>query len=399
MPLVSVGDDVLKPYALRAEPMDAVLAGIASGRWGEQVEAVRKLLYQSPEQSALKKRLPFWTPAGLFEHRRSWGLIRHSGHVAVDLDALGIDGTTRAIQTAVADPHCKCAFRSASGHGARLIFPCPPCGPEAHKLVFDRVAEHVTAQYGLEVDLSGSDVARASFVSFDHGLWLNLHATMLPGLAELVRQSQDQTPHKESRSLCVVKKLTEGDINTLAYGLGESRAPYARKPDGTCLTHEPIRDLARDLVVRFQKHGLPLTLPEIERALNAWFKTGKRKGMKFRNHPETYRHELIESVRCVRDARWLGRVVCLWTRWTREPDFPMLGSSDERLEYAIRRHCAETKDASFYLSARDAATITGTCFKSANQTLHRLVKAGVLERDGKRLGARDAQGYRLRSMT
>jgi hypothetical protein len=72
-----------------------------------------------------------------------------------------------------------------------------------------------------------------------------------------------------------------------------------------------------------------------------------------------------------------------------------MATSDEKLIWAIARYCAESKTSTFYLSARDAATITGTTFKAANDTLHRLVRAGRLKRVGKRQTPRHAQEYQL----
>jgi hypothetical protein len=166
------------------------------------------------------------------------------------------------------------------------------------------------------------------------------------------------------------------------------------RPDGTLATHESLRDLARDLVVRFAKHGLALTQPDMERALGAWWDTGRRTG-RFRLRREDYRAELSKAIRSVQRVPWLSRVVSLWLRWTHEPDFPRAGLSAERLEYAIRHHCAEARTNRFFLSARDAATITGTTFRAANDTLHRLIATGVIQRASKRLHARQAQAYRL----
>ena len=394
LPLVSIGTDIRRPGELVSAPMGDILAGIGSGRWAPAVERVRELCYRSPEQLTAKEGLPYWTPAGLFHYRSGAGLIDHSGHVAIDLDDLEAGDGTRVMQTAVADPHCKCAFRSATARGVRLIFACPPCRPIAHRSVFERAAAYVLNHYGVEPDLCGSDVARACFVSWDGGLWLNPEARMLPGLTDT--NVKIITTHKDFQIPVCGLGLSEGDTNTLAFGLGESRAPYARKPDGTCYTHELLMHLARDLVVRFRRHRLELTLVEIDRAFRSWWSTGKRKGLKFREHPDVYRDELLKAVRCVQDVVWLSRVVNYWPRWTQEPDFPVAASSEDRLEYAIRRHCAEEGTDRFFLSARDAATITGTCFSSANDTLHRLACKGVLERLGKPQHARHAQAFRLR---
>src|SRR5439155_20166993 len=105
-------------------------------------------------------------------------------------------------------------------------------------------------------------------------------------------------------------------------------------------------------------------------------RTAERRGLRFRGGIDDYRAELDKSIRCVERVPWLDRVVDYWIRWTRAPEFPVSGSPGERLEWAIRRNCREARDTKFFLSARDAATITGTSFRAANETLHKLVKAG-----------------------
>lgn len=391
--LVSIGSNIRRPGHLDTAPMAEILIGIRAGRWGQPVTRVRALTYKSPEQSEAKERLPYWTPAGLFHYRSAAGLVRHSGHVAIDLDNLGLDGATAVLQTAIADRFCKVAFRSATARGVRLIFACPECSPEAHRVVFGCVAEHVRNYYGIEPDTSGSDVARASFVSFDQGTWLNPSAEMLPGVVE------SATTHNDP--LCVVGQsslslsLSEGDLNTLAYGLGESRAYCPVREDGTAETHFSLLHLGLDLVVRYRRHGLILTRAEIDRAFRAWLSSCKRQGLRFRESPDSYRAELEVAIRGAERKPWLGEVVDFWRRWTRVPEFPQAGSSEERLAWAIRQQCANLGTVKFFLSARDAATITGTTFKAANDTLHRLVSTGVIQRAGKRLHARHAQQYWL----
>ena len=185
-----------------------------------------------------------------------------------------------------------------------------------------------------------------------------------------------------------------GDRETLAWGLGESRAPRDVRGDGTLATHLSLRDLARDLVVRFRRHDLALSGPDIERALRGWFDTGRQHG-RFRHSAQDYLGELVKSVRCVERWNRLPDLVWFWLRWTKEPDFPATGSSKDRLVYAIRRHCETEGTTRFFISARDAATITGTNASNGNLALHRLLNARVITKVGKRLHARHAQGYRL----
>src|SRR6266700_4944958 len=112
--LVSVGANIKLPGKLVSSRIGDVVAAIAYGHWAEQVDRVRKLRHGTSEQAPMKEKLPYWTPAGLFSYRSNKSLIRHSGHVGVDLDNLGKRGATRAVQIAVDDLHCVCAFRSAS---------------------------------------------------------------------------------------------------------------------------------------------------------------------------------------------------------------------------------------------------------------------------------------------
>jgi hypothetical protein len=123
---------------------------------------------------------PAVTWAGVFSCRANEKLLQHSGQIGVDLDDLGDAKAVTTIQNAVADRFCLAAFRSIRGEGVRLLFRIPPCSSGNHAIAFEQVAEHVRNTYGCEVDESGKDVSRASFVSFDRGLWVNPSADVLP---------------------------------------------------------------------------------------------------------------------------------------------------------------------------------------------------------------------------
>jgi hypothetical protein len=130
LPLISFGTDVRQPDRLESRNTQDVLLGIQDGRWQNEVEHVRSLATDSPEQKAAKLVLPYATWAGTFSYRKSTSLREHAGQIGVDLDDLGEDKATSAIQTAVADNYCLAAFRSTRGEGVRLLFRIPPCSPE-----------------------------------------------------------------------------------------------------------------------------------------------------------------------------------------------------------------------------------------------------------------------------
>ena len=193
---LSFGLDVLKPWNLRTVTTGEVLCGIRDGTWREPVNHVRSL--QGTERSEAKKLLPYWTPSGTFSSRRESGLIAHSGQVAIDLDHVPAAKRRETIHVAVDDPHCAAAFLSASAEGVRLIFKTPPCTARQHSAVFDHVADHVRRLYRIEPDLTGRDVSRPSFVSFDEGLWFRPSAEILP-----VRLLPEPEEPDTVRSYCV----------------------------------------------------------------------------------------------------------------------------------------------------------------------------------------------------
>ena len=180
MPIITFGLDVRRPSALERRSTVAILGDIQAGTWQSEVETVRSLPSDSPEQKSAKLALPYATWAGSFAYRSNNALVHHSGQCGIDLDELGVDRANAVLQTAVVDHFCLAAFRSARGEGVRLIFRVPPCSPNGHKETFDQVAEHVRRTYQHEPEASGSDVSRASFVSYDNGLWLNAGARVLP---------------------------------------------------------------------------------------------------------------------------------------------------------------------------------------------------------------------------
>ena len=67
--------------------MTNVLRGIRDGKWRDLIETVRGLPADSAAQEDAKKRLPAFTPAGVFADRRTkQTLDQHSGYCVLDFD-------------------------------------------------------------------------------------------------------------------------------------------------------------------------------------------------------------------------------------------------------------------------------------------------------------------------
>jgi hypothetical protein len=168
---VSFGLNVRRPQELQTRTTGDVLVSIRDGEWREPILDLRTMPSDSDQQREAKRNLPFVTWSGVFRHRANDGLQHHAGQIGIDLDHLSAADCTKTLQDAVADPFCLAAFKSARGGGVRLLFRIPPCNAKSHDAAFEQVAEHVRNVYGHEPDPHSRDVSRASFVSFDEGLW------------------------------------------------------------------------------------------------------------------------------------------------------------------------------------------------------------------------------------
>ncbi len=381
-----------RPDLLETRSTGDVLLGIQSGVWREQVDMVRALPADSAAQKAAKLALPFATWAGVFSRRVNAALLRHSGQCGVDLDGLGDSGSTAVIQTAVADKHCLAAFRSTRGEGVRLLFRVPPCSAHDHSAVFEQVAEHVRRVYSHEPDTSGKDVVRASFVSFDSGLWFHAAAPVLP----VVLPGDTQRFRGRRLAVCHPSIYSGQLAETWATWYGRNSVIIGKRPDGTTGTHKGLLDLGKSLAFHAERIKEPLTSRHIDAAFDAWRAEHVRRGVAFRCEPEEYRSELSVSVRGAQRRPWFKAAAEKWLRWTRHHAFPSGGLPREKLLFAIRQHCDEARHAVFFLGARDAALVAGVSFKTGARMLCKLVADDLLEKIGERRHPRHAQTYRLK---
>lgn len=149
--------------------LETFLLGVQSGKWEDQVHAIRLIKDHAARQEA-KKKLPYVTISGIFnEGRSNSGLSMHSGVISMDLDGLGND--VEGVRTLLAgDPYVYSVFTSASGTGLCVLF---KIDPERHRDAFDGLADYLIKQYQLIVDPSGKDVSRPRYVSYDPNIYIS----------------------------------------------------------------------------------------------------------------------------------------------------------------------------------------------------------------------------------
>lgn len=368
---VSFGLSIKESKKLQTLTTGEVLEGIRTGQWRELIISLRAMTPDSAEQKAAKNKLPYVTWSGVFQRRAKDGLIVHSGQIGIDLDGLTSADCAKAVQNAREDSFCLAAYKSAGGRGMRLLFRIPPCDAHSHDAAFEQVAEHVRETYGHEPDSSGRDVSRASYVSFDEGLWCNPDAKVLPVVVDM-SHSEKPVAYR-----CVSSPLYAGELAVTAWSqLGRLHVGYSEKADGTVYTHKPLLRLGLAIALHAERLNYKLTPRDYEEATRAWYHEHQKLGLRLRGSFEEYRRELILKAEAARKKRWFHAAAHKWLRWTKLPDFP--DPPAERLMFAIRRHCAEEGKNKFFIGCRDAGLVLDASYKTGHRYLQSLCKDGKI---------------------
>ena len=128
------------------------------------------------EKASKYKRTEFdyVTFSGTFKTRKSDKLIAYSSYIVIDLDDVDpIEVKAKLLNQTHFD--VALMFTSPGGYGVKVVVPSTTA--EQHKQVFRMYQRCFDEELGLEVDNSGSDVARACFIAYDEEVYFNPEAT------------------------------------------------------------------------------------------------------------------------------------------------------------------------------------------------------------------------------
>lgn len=149
-------------------PFDVFLQYIQDGKWQDYVLPIRAMA-KKEDRTAAKKKVPYVTVSGLFTERKTNGLAKHSGLIAIDIDNVDPEETKSLV---CVDRHVYAAFTSISGRGLCVIF---KINPEKHSEAFEGIQEYLYVTYGVVIDPSARDVSRPRYVSYDPHIFINQH--------------------------------------------------------------------------------------------------------------------------------------------------------------------------------------------------------------------------------
>ncbi len=224
----------LFPDAWKVNPCQEVtirdfLAGVKSGRYKPQIEALRKLVADG-DMAAYKERKERLPGASLSARVTTRAaevplpekLLSHSHLIQIDADNVeDLDGLMEKYK---ADPHVLFCFRSPSGKGLKA---CVRINGTQHLASFHSAEKYFLERYGVKIDSSVKDVVRLCFASYDPDLYINETAQILP-ITNGTKPATDSAP----RQSCSVppdpgRKLTYGER-----ALDTARKMIERAADG-----------------------------------------------------------------------------------------------------------------------------------------------------------------------
>ncbi|MFI5201061.1 MAG: BT4734/BF3469 family protein [Candidatus Kapaibacterium sp.] len=144
------------------------LLSIQAGTYKSKIEKARSLhkAGDSASYDSIKKTLPAVTWSGLFSARLDSSLIHYSQLLIMDLDHLDDVALPKTKSLLREDEYVVSVWLSPSGSGLKFLVRTAVT-QELHKPVYYAFVDYLKSRYGINVDVSGSNVGRLCYASYD----------------------------------------------------------------------------------------------------------------------------------------------------------------------------------------------------------------------------------------
>lgn len=146
--------------------INQILDQIRYGEWQIDVGLVRQAQTKEEKEKA-KKKLPYFTPCGVFDERKNSGLSKHSGLISIDIDKIDPSELDEIRSHLYADDYTFAGFVSASGKGICLLV---KIDPKKFEDAFEGLQQYYFTKYQVIVDPACKDLSRPRFISYDPDL-------------------------------------------------------------------------------------------------------------------------------------------------------------------------------------------------------------------------------------
>lgn len=171
---------LFKDFTTPIDKKSLILIGkdIQSGKYKNEVEQIRNLLSLGDKEKAdaLKKKLPAFTPSGVFlERRLSENLEMYSGFVHLDFDKIQTDKFIDIRKLIEEIPFTNMCFISPGGEGLKVFIEVNT-GHENHEDTYNQVRLFYEEKLGIKADEKCKDVTRLCFMSFDENIFTNIQS-------------------------------------------------------------------------------------------------------------------------------------------------------------------------------------------------------------------------------
>jgi hypothetical protein len=196
---------------------------VTGDRVRTQIDAIRKADGEGDDEltARLKKRLPSITAAAVFDggrRREYWKLL--TGLIPIDLDGLSDETLTSLLPRLRADVHVLHCALSPRGHGLKILVPYRPAEGDLpadwesadrfYRSAYRQVVAYFERTYGVEVDTSGCDITRLTFLTSDPFAYLNTRAAPFVIAVEAAAVPASVPPSDAAEKETPAEPLAEG---------------------------------------------------------------------------------------------------------------------------------------------------------------------------------------------
>ncbi len=241
--------------------VDSALERIRTGKSQSQVEKIRKASKDKGKVEKLK--LPAVCFSGTFKTRAKMGVISHSGFICLDFDNCPDVNATKEVLKA--SKYIYSCWISPSGNGVKALVKIP-ADIDKHEMYFESLKEEFA-----DIDISGKDISRACFESYDPDIYINVTADTWDKLHEKNTHSfETREPMApitdEAEIIELIKKIVEKK-----YFFGEgNRNAYINDFAFYCNQYGISQDFATSYLCQFAEKGFSDT--EIKKTIISAYK-------------------------------------------------------------------------------------------------------------------------------
>ena len=170
------GEAVLQVNPDKELSLQQVHDYIVSDAAKDETERLRQITDHSESQKFKKLNFRVALFSGLFSKRNARGLYKASGHMVIDIDGLQSEEEARSVNQMLLHDHrieVALNFLSPGGKGCKNVIRIDEGSGLSYKDYFTWVCCYLLFEYGIKVDISGSDICRACYLPHDPLCYIN----------------------------------------------------------------------------------------------------------------------------------------------------------------------------------------------------------------------------------